>query len=79
MRYRQQFDLTDCGAACLAMIASYFGKQVSVAQVREFTKTDTEGTNLQGLVDGAATMGLSAQGKFQCSDTTDSGAIHRTH
>ena len=61
MRYRQQFDLTDCGAACLAMIASYFGKQVSVAQVREFTKTDTEGTNLQGLVDGAATMGLSAQ------------------
>ena len=52
MRYRQQFYLTDCGAACLAMIASYFGKQISVAQVREFTKTDTEGTNLQGLVDG---------------------------
>ena len=47
MRYRQQFDLTDCGAACLAMIASYFGKQVSVAQVREFTKTDTEGTKLE--------------------------------
>lgn len=23
MKYRQQFDSSDCGAACLAMIASY--------------------------------------------------------
>lgn len=26
MKYIQQLDKTDCGAACLAMIASYFGK-----------------------------------------------------
>ena len=45
MKYRQQFDETDCGAACLAMIASHFEQQLSVAQIRDISGTDTDGTN----------------------------------
>jgi ATP-binding cassette, subfamily C, bacteriocin exporter len=40
MHYIQQLDMTDCGAACLAMIASHFGKSLSIAEVRSVTGTD---------------------------------------
>lgn len=49
MIYRQQFDSTDCGAACFAMVASYFKKKLSIAEIRVFAGTDTEGTNLKGV------------------------------
>ncbi|NLK46832.1 MAG: hypothetical protein GX297_09320 [Treponema sp.] len=34
MKYFQQLDITDCGAACIAMIASNFGRHLSIAEVR---------------------------------------------
>ena len=49
MRYFQQFDMTDCGAACLSMIASYYGKSVSVAEVRSAAGTDTINISLMRL------------------------------
>ena len=52
MRYYQQFDETDCGAACLAMIASYFGCHLNVSEIRKHAGTDTDGTNLKGLING---------------------------
>lgn len=57
MIYRQQFDSTDCSAACLAMVASYFMKKLSIAEIRVFAGTDTEGTNLKGLLDAAKKAG----------------------
>jgi ABC-type bacteriocin/lantibiotic exporter with double-glycine peptidase domain len=30
MKYYQQLDITDCGAACLAMLASHFGKNLHI-------------------------------------------------
>lgn len=57
MIYRQQFDSTDCGAACFAMVASYFKKKLSIAEIRVFAGTDTEGTNLKGLLDAAKKAG----------------------
>lgn len=35
MKYYQQFDESDCGAACLAMVASYYGKNLNIAKIRE--------------------------------------------
>lgn len=58
MRYYQQFDESDCGAACLAMIASHFGKHLSVAEIRKNAGTDAYGTNLRGLIDAAKNYGL---------------------
>lgn len=49
MKYHQQYDSSDCGPACIAMVAPYYGKNVSIAKTRKIAGTDTEGTNLKGL------------------------------
>ena len=41
MHYRQQLDSSDCGAACLAMVASYFGQTLNIAEIRKKAGTDT--------------------------------------
>ena len=61
MKYRQQYDCTDCGAACLAMIASYYGAELNIAEIRQFAGTDTEGTNFHGMVKAANHYGLKAR------------------
>ena len=61
MKYRQQFDSSDCGAACLAMIASHFKKKLNIAEIRNYAGTDTEGTNFKGLVDAATKYDLKAR------------------
>ena len=58
LKYRQQLDESDCGAACLSMIASFFGMPLSIAQVRNAAGTDIEGTNFKGLVDASRKYGL---------------------
>lgn len=60
MRYIQQLDETDCGASCLAMIASQYKLQKSITSIREIAGTDTKGTNLGGMVQAAQKMGFSA-------------------
>ena len=60
MKYIKQHDEKDCGAACLAMIAEYYGLSLPLAKYRELTKTDRSGTNLYGMVDGAGKIGLKA-------------------
>ena len=58
MRYYQQFDESDCGAACFAMIASSYGKNLNIAKIREIAGTDLDGTNLKGLLQAAKTYNL---------------------
>ena len=60
MKYIQQLDETDCGAACIAMIASHYNLRKTVTLIREISGTDTKGTNLAGLVQGAKKLGFSA-------------------
>jgi len=54
----EQQDLIDCGPACLAMIGQYYGVKSTIAHLREVTKTDRQGTNIKGLMDGASSLGL---------------------
>ncbi|MDD6395651.1 MAG: peptidase domain-containing ABC transporter [Firmicutes bacterium] len=61
MKYIKQHDEKDCGAACLTMIAEYYGLSLPLAKCRELTKTDRSGTNLYGLVDGAGKLGIKAE------------------
>lgn len=58
----KQHDETDCGAACLATVAKYYGKQVSISRIRYFSGTDCFGTSGFGLVKGAAGLGMSCRG-----------------
>jgi ATP-binding cassette subfamily B protein len=73
----RQHDERDCGAACLAMIASHYGLRYPISKYRELTKTDRSGTNLYGLVDGANQIGLSADAQFgEISELTQSIRSH---
>ncbi|SET25939.1 peptidase domain-containing ABC transporter [[Clostridium] polysaccharolyticum] len=62
MRYQciYQQDATDCGAACLATIMSYYKKQVSIAQIREHAGTGTQGTSVYGLIQAAKVYKMKA-------------------
>lgn len=43
----------DCGAACIASIAKYYGRNLAIARVREAVGTGAQGTTLVGLKRGA--------------------------
>ncbi|WP_194774720.1 peptidase domain-containing ABC transporter [Pararhodonellum marinum] len=58
----KQRDITDCGAACLASVASYYNLEMPVAKIRQMASTDQKGTNILGLIEAATKMGFSAKG-----------------
>ena len=58
MTYFQQLDETDCGAACIGIIASHFGKILNIAEIRKKAGTDVLGTNLNGLLIAGKKYGL---------------------
>lgn len=57
----KQHDARDCGAACLTMIGLFYKYEMSIAAARKLTKTDRNGTNIYGIVDGAKNIGLFAE------------------
>ncbi|WP_163379652.1 peptidase domain-containing ABC transporter [Cyclobacterium sp. SYSU L10401] len=58
----KQRDITDCGASCLASVASYYKLEMPVAKIRQMASTDQKGTNVLGLIEAATKMGFSAKG-----------------
>lgn len=57
----KQVDEMDCGAASLAMVCRHFGRQVSLARIRQVVHTATDGTSLKNLCRGAEALGLAAR------------------
>jgi len=65
----KQHDITDCGAACLASIAAHYGLKLPIARIRQYAFTDKKGTNILGMIEAAAKIGLDAKGvkgPFEC-------------
>ena len=60
MKVIQQMDETDCGAACIAMIAMHYGLRRSITSIRQVSGTDTKGTNLAGMVTASKKIGFEA-------------------
>lgn len=58
----QQFDTTDCGAACLASVARYYRLKLPVWQIRQQAGTNRIGTSAYGLVTAAQKLGFDAKG-----------------
>lgn len=79
MRYKiKQRDITDCGSACLASVASYYRLAKPVARIRQLAGTDRKGTNVLGLVEAAVQMGFMAKGvkgDINCLDKIPKPAI----
>lgn len=51
----------DCGAACLAMIAKFYGKNHTITKLREIVGTGQKGTTLLGLRRGSEKLGFNAR------------------
>ncbi|HEY2348304.1 MAG TPA: peptidase domain-containing ABC transporter [Puia sp.] len=58
----RQSDISDCGAACLASISSYYGLKLPVSLIRQYAGTDKRGTSLQGLIEAAEQLKFNAKG-----------------
>lgn len=57
---RQQSE-EDCGAACIATVAKYYGRHFALNRVREIVGTGSQGTSLLGLRRGAESLGFNAR------------------
>ena len=53
---------TDCGAACLAMILAFHGRDARTDDIRELLGSGRDGANALALVDAASAYGLRARG-----------------
>lgn len=58
--YAQQ-SASDCGAACLAAIANYWGKRFSINHLRDLANVDRNGASLRGLSAAAESIGFSTR------------------
>jgi ATP-binding cassette, subfamily B, bacterial len=56
--FYQQLDSMDCGAACLRMIARYYGRFYSLERMRELTFIGKQGVSLLGISDAAEHIGF---------------------
>ena len=57
-----QFGLTECGPACLKIILAYWGRWVSLEELRESSGAARDGTRAANLLKAARTYGLDAEG-----------------
>ena len=56
-----QHSQEDCGAACLASISKYYGRNITINHTREAVGTGQMGTTLLGLKRGAEILGFNAR------------------
>lgn len=56
-----QQSASDCGAACLVMVARYWGKKFSVNRIRDLANINQDGASLRGLLTAAESIGFSTK------------------
>ncbi|MDR2126026.1 MAG: peptidase domain-containing ABC transporter, partial [Prevotellaceae bacterium] len=59
--FYHQLTSTDCGAACLAMIASFFGKKYDLTQIKSLFEFTRVGITMQEIADNSVKMGFDAK------------------
>ena len=57
----EQIDEMDCGAASVAMICRYFGRQEHLAHIRQMVHVSSDGTSLRAICTAAEELGLAAK------------------
>jgi ATP-binding cassette subfamily B protein len=57
-----QADSKDCGPTCLKIISKHYGKNISIQELRDFSETTREGSNLLFLSDAAEKIGFRTLG-----------------
>jgi ATP-binding cassette subfamily B protein len=56
--FYKQYDRTDCGPACLRMLAKYYGKTYSPEYLRDVCHLTNEGVSVAGIIEGAESIGF---------------------
>jgi len=56
-----QVDEMDCAATSLAIVCRYYGKNLSLARIRQLVHTGNDGASLRAICEGANELGLSAR------------------
>ncbi|MDQ3982005.1 MAG: peptidase domain-containing ABC transporter, partial [Actinomycetota bacterium] len=60
--YVQQLEISDCGAACLAMSLAFHGRHVSPEEVRSATGTGRDGVDASSIIRAARAYDMRARG-----------------
>jgi len=60
--FYKQPDIKDCGPTCLRIISKYYGKNISLQQIRKLSETTREGSSLLGLSDASEKIGFRSFG-----------------
>lgn len=58
--FRSQMESSDCGPACIQMVAAYFGKKLSLSALKEYCNVTRLGVSLKDVLDGCKRIGLRA-------------------
>ncbi len=57
----KQHHISDCGAACLASVAAWYGLRCPLEYIRQQSGTQTHGISVQGIREGALALHLDSQ------------------
>ncbi len=60
-----QMQVTECGAACLAMVLAHYGRWVPLEEVRERCGASRDGTTGSDMIAAAKTYGLEGKGYYR--------------
>ncbi|WP_281925298.1 cysteine peptidase family C39 domain-containing protein, partial [Flavobacterium collinsii] len=60
--FYKQADHKDCGPTCLKIIAKHYGKTINIQELRDFSATTREGSNLLFLSEAAEKIGFRTLG-----------------
>ena len=60
--FKLQQSEMDCGAACLAMVCSFYGKNINMNYIRDLADVGRHGTDMLSLAEAAETLGFVSRG-----------------
>lgn len=60
IKLKRQLDVADCGAACLQMIAGYYGRKISLISIKDKIFVSRYGVSLLNVARGAESLGFHA-------------------
>jgi len=71
----EQHDSSDCGVACVVSISLYYGKYVTIAELRDIMGTDAYGTTIDGLTKGLQALGFDTRAIYISSESFTNDAF----
>lgn len=76
LEHVQQMTAADCGAACLAMVLRYYGRDLPLDELRDAMGADQHGVSALGILRAARSYGLRGRG-VQVEDLEDLDMLPR--